>query len=105
MSALQFLLFERSEGDDGVVTLDALASTRAAQHEAVLAEVRSVLDWAEFEFPGQWGPLEEGMTWHHDLQVHEEEGGWISVGLSISAGANFAEALLDRFGERDEVDG
>ncbi len=94
MNTLQFLLFERSEGDDGSVTLDALASTRAAQHEAVRAEAQAVLDWAEREFPGQQGPLEEGMTWHHDLQISEEPGGWIAVALTLSARPEFADALL-----------
>lgn len=98
MSALQFLLFERSEGDDGTVTLDALASTRAAQHAAVLAEARRVLDWAEREYPGQQGPLEDGMTWHHELQVHEEAGGWIAVALTLSARSDVAEALQAEFG-------
>ncbi|PZP36498.1 MAG: hypothetical protein DI603_00565 [Roseateles depolymerans] len=97
MSGLQFLLFERSEGDDGTVTLDALASTRAAQHKAVLAEVAAVLDWAGREFPGQQGPLEEGMTWHHDLQISEEPGGWLAVALSLGCTPPFADALLARF--------
>lgn len=102
MPALRFLSFDVSDGDDGVTTLDALASTRADQHGAVLAEVRQVLDWAVHHGPGPQGPLEEGGTWLHDLQVHDEPGGWRSVALTVSATPAFAQALLAEFGDSDD---
>ena len=37
---MQFLHFDLSDNDEGVTTLEALASTAAAQHAAVMAEVR-----------------------------------------------------------------
>lgn len=94
---LRYLSFDLSDGDDGVTTLDALASTPADQHEAVMAEVRQVLDWAELHHPGQQGPLEEGGTWLHDLQVQNEPGGWRTVALTFSATPEFSQALLAAF--------
>lgn len=91
--ALQYLDFELSEGSDGVFTLHAEASTRdGAQHAAAMAEAQQVLDWARLQFPHTQGPAEEGMDWDHDLQVHEEPGGWQAVSLTISASAAFVEA-------------
>ena len=95
--ALRYLSFDFSDGDDGVTTLDALAATRAEQHEAVMAEVQQVLDWAERHYPGQQAPLEEGGTWLHELQVQEEPGGWRSVALTFSATPEFAQALMAAF--------
>lgn len=99
---MQYLHFELSEGDDGVLTLDAMASTRAESHAAVLAEVQQVLDWAWREFPGQHGPVEEGMAWDHELLVQEEAGGWRTVTLTFSAAPPFAEAFLAEFGGSDD---
>jgi len=47
------LTFALDEVDDGVSTLEAMASTRAGQHSAVMAEVRQVLDWAWLLMPTQ----------------------------------------------------
>jgi len=99
---LRYLSFDLSDGDDGVTTLDAMASTRAEQHGDVMAEVRQVLDWAERHYPGLQGPLEEGGTWLHELQVQDEPGGWRSVALTFSATPEFAEALMAAFGGDDE---
>lgn len=96
---MQYLHFELSEGDDGVLTLDAMASTRADSHAAVMAEAQQVLDWAWREFPGQHGPVEEGMAWDHELLVQEEAGGWRTVTLTLSAAAHFVEAFVAEFGE------
>jgi len=100
--ALRYLSFDFSDGDDGVTTLDAMASTRADQHEAVMAEVQQVLDWSERHFPGQQGPVEEGGTWLHELQVQDEPGGWRGVALTFSATPEFAQALMAAFGAEDE---
>ena len=66
---MHYLSFELSDGDDGIVTLEAMASTDAAQHPAVMAEAQQVLDWAGQRFPLGHGPVEDGMDWDHDLQV------------------------------------
>lgn len=95
---MQFLSFEASDNADGVVTLEAMASTQAPHREAVMAEVRQVLDWARSAFPHTQGPAEDGMDWDQDLQVSEEPGGWHSVTLTLTASARFAEAFVERFG-------
>ena len=42
---MQYLNFEASEDGHGLMCLEAMASTSAAQHPAVMAEVAQVLDW------------------------------------------------------------
>ncbi len=96
---MRYLLFERGEGDEGVTTLEAAASTPAGHHAAVMAEVRQVLDWAWREFPDSHGPAEDGMDWDHDLQVSVEDGGWHAVALTLTGSARFVEAFLAVFGE------
>jgi len=44
MSALRWLTLDVSDNDEGVVTIEALASTDAAGHAFALAEAQSVLD-------------------------------------------------------------
>jgi len=97
--ALRYLQLERSEGTDGVCTLDAMASTDAAHHAAALAEARQVLDWAWQQHPHSHGPVEEGGHWDHALQVHQEAGGWQVVSLTISGRSEVIDALLARWGE------
>lgn len=99
---MQYLHFELSDGDDGVVTLEAMASTRAGSHAAVMAEVQAVLDWSWQQFPAQHGPIEEGMAWDHELLVQDEAGDWRTVTLTLSAAAPFAEAFLAEFGGEDD---
>ena len=96
---MQYLSFDLSDNDDGVTTLEALASTRAADHPAVLAEAQHVLDWAWRRFPHTHGPADEGMDWDHDLQVSVEEGGWHSVTLTLTGSARFVGEFLAEFGE------
>ncbi|MCR5883797.1 hypothetical protein LRS03_13385 [Rhizobacter sp. J219] len=95
---MHYLTFDLSDNDDGVTTLEALASTPAAQHAAVLAEVQQVLDWAWRAFPHTHGPADDGMDWDHDLQVHVEAGDWHSVTLTLTGSARFVEAFVAAFG-------
>jgi hypothetical protein len=95
---LRYLSFDLSDNADGVCTLEALASTGAAQHAAVLAEVDTVLAWARAHCPHGQGPVEEGGEWLHDLQVQAEPGGWHSVVLTLSTSETFAQAFLERWG-------
>ncbi len=98
---LDYLHFEASEGTDGSWTLEAFASTAAAQHPAVLAEVQRVLAWAGRQFPHSQGPVEDGMDWDHDLQVQLEDGRWHAVTLTLAASARFAESFLAACGDPD----
>jgi hypothetical protein len=95
---LDYLSFDLSEGDAGVTTREALASTSAAQHAAVMAEAQQVLDWAWRQFPRTHGPAEDGNDWDHDLQVSVEDGGWHAVTLTLTGSAEFVEAFQAQFG-------
>jgi hypothetical protein len=95
---MHYLTFDISEGDDGVTALEAMASTSAAQHAAVLAEAQQALDWAWRHFPDTHGPVDDGADWDHELQVRVEEGGWHTVGLTLSASPRFVEAFVSAFG-------
>jgi VCBS repeat-containing protein len=95
---MDFLTFELDEVDDGVSSLEAMASTAAGQHGAVMAEVQQVLDWAWSRFPKSHGPIDDGMDWDHDLQVSIEDGGWHTVTLTLTGTGRFVEEFNATFG-------
>lgn len=95
---MHYLNFDLSEDTEGVTTLDAMASTAAAQHAAVMAEVQRVLDWAWQQYPHGHGPVDDGMDWDHDLQLQVEDGGWHTVSLSLAGSPRFIEAFVATFG-------
>jgi hypothetical protein len=99
---MEYLFFDVSDNADGVITLEALASTPAARHDAVMKEVHQVLDWAWQHFPRTHGRADEGMDWDHDLQDTVEAGNWHAVTLTLTASERFADEFLARFGERDD---
>jgi hypothetical protein len=99
MTALRLLTIDVSDNDEGVVTIEALASTAAAQHPAALAEAQQVLDWAWRAFPSTHGPADEGGQWDHDLQVDIEPDGWHSIALTLTGDAAFAHEFAKVFGE------
>ena len=94
---MRHLSFDLGEGDDGVSTLEALAATPAAEHAAVLAEAKQVLDWAWREFPDSHGPADDGGHWDHDLQVVVEPGGWHAVTLTLTGSTTFVDEFLAAF--------
>ena len=96
---MRYLTFELSDDIECVSTLDAMASTSAEQHPAVMAEVKQVLEWASHRFPHTHGPVDDGMDWDHDLQVCVEEGGWHTVTLTLGASPRFVEAFVADFGD------
>ena len=98
MMALRILTVDVSDNDEGVVTIEALASTPAAGHAAALAEAQQVLDWAWRTFPHTHGPADEGGEWDHDLQSGVEAGGWHAVTLTLTGTPEFARAFEARFG-------
>lgn len=99
---MRYLTFDILDSSDDILTLEAMASTREAEHAAVMAEVDRVLAWARAEFGGRQGPVEDGHAWDHELLVQREAGGWLTVTLTFSASAEFAEAFQARFGEPGE---
>ena len=90
---MRFLSFDLSDDADGVLTLEAMASTGADQHPEVMAEVQRVLDWAWCAFPHSHGAVADGMDWDHDLQVVVEDGRWHSVTLTLAGSPRFADAF------------
>jgi len=98
---LDYLLFDASEGDDGVGLFEAMASVPPERAAAVEAEIAQVLAWAEATFPGRRAPVESGGEWDADLHV-EDEGGpaprrtWT---LSITGTPAFCDAFSERFAD------
>ncbi len=101
-STMRYITFDLTDGSDDILTLEAMASTRQTEHAAVMAEVEQVLAWAHAEFAGRQGPVEDGNAWDHELLVQHEAGGWVTVTLTFSASAEFAEAFQAKFAEPDE---
>jgi VCBS repeat-containing protein len=97
---LRYLTLEFSDDAQGLTTIEAMASTSAAEHGAVMAEARHLLDWAWQTHPHTHGAIDDGAEWDHDLQVHVEDGAWHAVALTLTASARFADEFRDRF-ERD----
>ena len=95
---MHYLSLDLSDNDEGITTIEALASTPAAQHAAVMAEVQQVMDWAWRTFPHTHGTADDGMDWDHDLQVHIEAGGWHAVTLTLTASPAFASEFGAAFG-------
>lgn len=99
---MDYLTFALDEVDDGVATLEAMASTRAAQHAAVMAEVQQVLDWAWRQFSDSHGPIDVGMHWDHDLQATWEAGGWQTVTSTLTGTGQFVEEFIAAFGSNED---
>jgi VCBS repeat-containing protein len=97
---MRYLTFDLSEGEEGVTTIESMASTSAEQHPAVIAEVEQVLAWAWGRFPQTHGAMDDGNDWDHDLQVTVEDGPWHTVALTLTGSDGFVEAFLARFGRR-----
>lgn len=91
---LHYLIFDASDDGEGVGTWEAMASVRAADLPAVVAEVQAVLDAAERDSPGPRGPLDEGGAWDADQLVQTDDGGWITVTLAITGPWDWGEALV-----------
>jgi len=94
---MRHLTLALTDSSDDILTLEAMASTREAEHAAVMAEVNQVLAWAQNNFGGRQGPVEDGNAWDHELLIQHEEGGWITVTLTFSASPEFAEAFQAAF--------
>ena len=99
MIALRILTVDVSDNDEGVVTIEALASTSAAHHAAALAEAQQLLDWAWRAVSHTHGPADDGGEWDHDLQVVDEDGGWHAVTLTLTGTPEFAAEFSAAFGD------
>lgn len=92
---LQYLIFDASDDGEGTGTWEAMASVRAADVPAVMAEVKAVLAQAERHSPGPRGPLDEGGAWDADEQV-STDGDWTTATLTITGPWEWGEALVAR---------
>ncbi len=97
MIVLRWLTLDVSDNDEGVVTIEAQGATSAAQRAPAEAEAQAILDWAWRAFPHTHGPADDGGEWDHDLQRHDEGGGWHSVVLTLTGTAQFSEAFARAF--------
>ncbi len=90
---LQYLIFDASDDGADTGTWEAMASVRAADLAAVLAEVQQVLAAAEAHSPGPRGPLDEGAAWDADQQT-QTDGEWHTVTLTLTGPWEWGEALV-----------
>ena len=93
MALLHYLIFDASDDGAGTGTWEAMASVRAAEVPAVLAEAQQVIDEAEIHSPGPRAPLDEGGAWDALLQV-QPEGDWTVLTLTLTGPWDWGEALL-----------
>ena len=119
--ALDYLDFEYSEDEDGNGTWDAMASVPEQRWDALLDEVRQVLQWAQQDFRGRRAPLDEGGDWDFDLSAQDDDngralrvrwdptvaaivadtpqaGGYTTLTLTLTGNTTFGDALREVFG-------
>lgn len=82
---LHYLEFDYSEDADGHGAFDAMASAVPAQLPALQDEVLRVLAWAEREFEGRRGPLDEGGDWDCELQGVQEVATTLDVDYDLAS--------------------
>jgi len=93
---LNYLIFDASDDGADTGSWEAVASVRAADLPAVLAEVQQVLAWAETHQPGPRGALDEGAAW--DAEQHAQtDGDWTTVTLTLTGPWAWGEALVAQF--------
>lgn len=118
-TALDYLIFDYSEDEEGGATWDAMATVTSDRWPALQTEVLQVLHWAEQQFPRQRGALDEGATWDFDISLSDSTGrdlrpvaqgqpltlqhatlpatDTVTLTLTLTGRAAFADALLQAF--------
>ena len=84
-TALDYLIFDYSEDDEGTATWDAMATVRTERLPALEQEVLQVLGWAEQQFPQQRGAIDEGATWDFDLSACDAAGRAMALDIDLPA--------------------
>jgi hypothetical protein len=79
-----------------------MASTAGEHHAAVTAEVDRVLGWAWQHFPHSHGSADDGMGWHHVVQVSVEDAQWHAVTLTLTGSPHFINEFFRAFGDPRE---
>jgi hypothetical protein len=90
--ALRYLIFDASDDGTGTGTWEAMASVRAPDVPAVLAEVQHVIDWAEAHAPGPRAPLDDGGAWDADVHTRQD-GDWTAVTLTLTGPWAWGESM------------
>ena len=90
---LNFLIFDASDDGEGTGAWEAMASVRAGDLPAVMAEVEAVLAFATAHESGPRGPLDEGGSWDVDQQT-TQDGDWHTVTLTLTGPWEWGEALM-----------
>ena len=99
---MRYLEFAASDDGAGRGSWEAMASVRAAEREAALAEAQQLLAAADRDAPGPRGPEEDGGLWDAALQEQAEPGGWVTITLTLTGPWDWGEALLRRCGLSDD---
>ena len=94
---MHYLIFDASDDGEGLGAWEAMASVRAADLPAALAEINALAAAAEADSPGPRGPLDEGGAWDIDIQ-QTDGGGWITLTVTLAGPWDWGEALLARLG-------
>ncbi|MDA7416946.1 hypothetical protein PGB34_11270 [Xenophilus arseniciresistens] len=94
---LDYLLFEASEGDDGIGLFEAMADVPLARAAAVQAEIDAVLAWAQRHFGSARGPVEEGGEWDAHLETDDTLAGRRSFTFSVVGAPGFCAAFAQAF--------
>ena len=97
---LQYLMFDASDDGEGHGSWEAMASVRAPQLQALLAEVQTVLAWAKTHSPGPRGPLDAGGVWDAD-QHTQTDGDWTIVTFTLVGPWAWGEAMLAALSPND----
>lgn len=117
-TALDYLIFDYSEDEEGSATWDAMATVASERWPALQKEVLQVLAWAEQQFPQQRGALDEGASWDYDLTLSSDgnaldlrvqhqplqllhaplpAGAQLTLTLTLTGRSAFADALFHAF--------
>jgi len=91
---IEHLIFDASDDGEGTGSWEAMASVRADQLPAVMAEVRAVEAAALADAPGPRGALDDGGVWDLDIQTRPDGEERVSVTLTLTGPWNWGEALI-----------
>lgn len=102
MPTLTYWDFESSDGEAGLVTLDALVSTRDPKVAAAARlEAQAALDWLRAQGLGESGPIDDGARWDAELADRSEAGGWLSLSLTLTLPLDVAQDFEAHFKTED----
>jgi len=84
--ALNYLIFDQTEADDGSGGFDTMASATAVGWPALQAELVQVLAWSHGQFPNGPGAVDEGNDWDCELRSTQERSSSQSLYFDAASG-------------------